>query len=94
MLYSCECGKAFRDQKALNIHKIVVHNENTLDKGEHVCEVCERPFANIYHLRRHELTHTGERPFPCDVCGRAFAVKGNLTVHKKIHSGTKKEVTY
>ena len=91
--YSCEFGKAFKDEKGLNIHKIVVHNETTLDKGEYVCDVCERPIANIYHLKRHQLTHTGERPFPCDVYGRAFAVNGNLTVQKKINSETKKEIT-
>jgi hypothetical protein len=31
LVYSCECGKAFRDQKSLKVLKIVVDNENTLD---------------------------------------------------------------
>jgi hypothetical protein len=58
----------------------------------YTCDVCDRPFANIGRLKRHKMTHTGERPFACDVCGRTFALQYNLNVHKKIHSETKKEV--
>jgi KRAB domain-containing zinc finger protein len=82
----CGCGKAFTYKNSLDTHKIEVHLKNPLVKGEYVCDVCERPFASIGRLKRHKMTHTGEKPHSCDVCGRAFVLKSNLNAHKKIHS--------
>jgi len=53
----------------------------------HVCSVgdCESRFKRPEHLRRHEKTHTGERPFPCAVCGRKFGRNDNLQTHMRTH---------
>lgn len=40
-------------------------------------------------LRKHMMTHTGERPYPCTVCTKAFANNYNLRVHLRIHTGEK-----
>ena len=70
----------------MNVHKIEVHNknDNTLDNDTFICDVCERPFANIHCLKRHKMTHSGEKPHTCDVCGRTFAQEYNLKAHLKI----------
>ena len=57
--------------------------------GRHVCEVCDKDFASARNLARHNLIHTGEKPFKCRVCDKAFSDKSNLTVHLRTHTGEK-----
>lgn len=58
----------------------------------YVCMTCTRPFARLEHLKRHERSHTKEKPFCCDQaggvpgCGRRFARRDLLLRHQqKIH---------
>ncbi|XP_069760679.1 zinc finger protein 281b [Narcine bancroftii] len=55
----------------------------------HICEHCCASFRSSYHLRRHVLIHTGERPFQCSQCNMCFIQKYLLQRHEKIHSGEK-----
>ncbi|KAL5610935.1 hypothetical protein FOBRF1_007052 [Fusarium oxysporum] len=52
----------------------------------HVCGTCQRSFARLEHLKRHERSHTKEKPFECPECSRCFARSDLLLRHRqKLH---------
>lgn len=55
----------------------------------HVCTTCDRSFARLEHLKRHERSHTKEKPFECPECARCFARRDLLLRHQqKLHLTT------
>ncbi|ONH65185.1 Transcriptional regulator ADR1 [Cyberlindnera fabianii] len=53
-----------------------------------VCSECMRAFARLEHLKRHERSHTKEKPFTCGVCQRGFSRRDLLLRHaQKLHAG-------
>ncbi|KAF2143394.1 uncharacterized protein K452DRAFT_215001, partial [Aplosporella prunicola CBS 121167] len=50
-------------------------------------EGCVKTFARPEHLKRHENTHSKERPFPCVVpcCRRRFSRNDNRKAHYETH---------
>ncbi|KAJ5427329.1 hypothetical protein N7465_002399, partial [Penicillium sp. CMV-2018d] len=45
------------------------------------CDVCQRAFTRIDHLKRHHLRHSGQKPYSCVFCNTSFARCDNLRVH-------------
>lgn len=39
------------------------------------CGYCDKSFATPSKVKRHILTHTGEKPFVCQFCQRGFSQK-------------------
>ena len=51
------------------------------------CGVCYKAFNQKNALKKHNLKHSGERPFVCPFCAYAFNQKGNLKTHiQRTHS--------
>lgn len=53
----------------------------SLSMKRHLCSLCGKSFQSPKDLRRHYLTHTGEKPYICPYCNHRAALKGNIKVH-------------
>lgn len=51
------------------------------------CEICGRSIQCKAMLKRHMLSHTGEKPFECEECGKHYTSSSNLRIHQLSHSG-------
>ena len=59
----------------------VVELDNDGIERKHRCGECGRTFKEAYHLTRHILIHTGEKPFGCSYCEKRFNRKDKLKLH-------------
>ncbi|XP_030633575.1 vascular endothelial zinc finger 1b [Chanos chanos] len=56
-------------------------------KKNHPCEMCGKAFRDVYHLNRHKLSHSDEKPFECPICQQRFKRKDRMTYHVRSHDG-------
>ncbi|PMD54151.1 putative C2H2 finger domain protein [Hyaloscypha bicolor E] len=45
------------------------------------CSICNKRFSRTDHLKRHQLRHSGVKPYSCIFCGDAFTRSDNLRDH-------------
>lgn len=61
--------------------------QRSSSKRKYVCHVCSKSFGWSTDLKRHILTHTGERPFKCQMCEATFTRNFLLQKHEsRVHS--------
>ncbi|KAA0705914.1 Zinc finger 1 [Triplophysa tibetana] len=55
-------------------------NPNPVRKN-HACEACGKAFRDVYHLNRHRLSHSDEKPYSCPICQQRFKRKDRMSYH-------------
>lgn len=61
-------------------------NSNPVKKN-HACDTCGKAFRDVYHLNRHRLSHSDEKPFSCPICQQRFKRKDRMSHHVRSHQG-------
>lgn len=55
-------------------------------KKARVCFYCSKEYTHTGDLRKHERSHTGEKPYACPVCHMKFPHSSNMQRHLSNHS--------
>lgn len=88
VVFVCEsCGDAFSAAKHLHRHWQTAHRKRP--EGIHKCSYCTYSSDRKAHVRMHERTHTGERPFACGVCQKGFYRADDVDTHMRVHTKEK-----
>ncbi|KAM6450288.1 zinc finger protein 212-like isoform 2-T2 [Liasis olivaceus] len=80
-----ECKKSFRLKINLHLHERT--HAAGRKAGSYICGQCGRSFNHHSNFLRHQMIHTGERPYACGECGKTFIRKEHLATHGRLHTG-------
>uniref|UniRef100_H3APH7 Myc-associated zinc finger protein n=1 Tax=Latimeria chalumnae TaxID=7897 RepID=H3APH7_LATCH len=56
-------------------------------RKNHACDMCGKAFRDVYHLNRHKLSHSNEKPYQCPICQQRFKRKDRMSYHVRSHEG-------
>ncbi|XP_038071910.1 zinc finger protein 729-like [Patiria miniata] len=82
------CDLTYPSPWTLTIHISLMHPEHAPPprdkppKNPIICTTCGMALKTAYTYRKHQRTHTDERPYECDLCHKTFKFSGSLAKHK------------
>lgn len=62
-------------------------NSTGKSRKSHLCRDCGKLFARSDMLTRHQLCHSGVKPYECSKCKQVFSRKDHLSTHERTHTG-------
>lgn len=63
-------------------HYLEQHQRNHMDDSQKLpCSYCGKRFVDQSQKEKHEMIHTGERPFRCTACEQAFKTRVEMREH-------------
>ncbi|XP_028156444.1 zinc finger protein 605-like [Ostrinia furnacalis] len=71
------CGVVFTRNNKLVMHKKRVH----FKEKNVACDVCGGFFFDADSLKKHQISHSQDKPFQCDICPKSFKRKSGLAMH-------------
>lgn len=97
--FKCEiCSKEFHSKIRLGAHRITMKHikaepaEKNISKPDrqykHSCKYCDYRCDNISCMKKHEMKHTGERPYQCEYCEHKSKSKTELSYHQAAKHAT------
>ncbi|XP_050299761.1 zinc finger protein 99-like [Anthonomus grandis grandis] len=79
--YTCEiCGKCFKLRSEHTRH-LKKHIDPDFQKAQ--CSLCGK---KVRDLKKHMLTHTGEKPYVCTFCNKGYGSSYALKIHSRQHT--------
>ncbi|XP_029460729.1 zinc finger protein 701-like isoform X2 [Rhinatrema bivittatum] len=81
---SSECDKSFSQKGHLQLYETT--HILPLKEEPFKCSECKKSFKCQCNLRRHEISHTGEKRFKCSECERRFYHHSEMRRHARIHT--------
>ncbi|XP_059354990.1 zinc finger protein ZFP2 isoform X2 [Carassius carassius] len=80
-----DCSQCFPSIRSLYAHKCAHRYSEGKIKKSHQCDICLKFFSAPSKLKRHYVTHTGQRPFQCTQCQKSFTQSHYLKTHMLSH---------
>ena len=66
-------------RKEMRAHLIEKHKTTST----HTCQTCGKTFPHVKYLRKHEQSHSRDKPFKCKYCSFAARFSSNLSTHMR-----------
>ncbi|MFT7806932.1 zinc finger protein 408 isoform X1 [Arapaima gigas] len=51
------------------------------------CDVCDKSFFQLCHLKKHKFTHSDFKPYLCTECGKSYSSQESFRAHLLMHKG-------